>query len=176
MVFEVDGAKLPQGDVFGGIFFTTKNSVETGVSQQVRLGTLLSITNGTPGSRSAEVTALSTPAFVLGTKIQGTYTVKNTANPAKATGFYPGVTVGLSPFGESKKQTSSLVFAGRERENNFSLNAPWLGVYKVEANFDAGSSSQSRFIVVAHPVALLVLGAIALAGVFLVARSRKRRS
>lgn len=161
MYFLADGTKLPTGDVYGAIFFSTVPAEQgsAGTAQSVRLGTLLSIVNGTPGERKAEVTALAVPAFNLGNVLEGTYRVKNTADPQKSTGFYPNVSVKVWPLGERKTKNGPLVFAGRTRENTFSVNAPRIGIYQVSASY--GSSSQSKWVVVAHPVAIIVLVVLA---------------
>lgn len=176
MFFELDSTKLPQGDVYGAIFVTTQpaKTQTAGTGQQVRLGTVLSIVNGTPGARQAEVTKLHVPLLQLSDKISGSYTVKNTADPQKTTGFYPTVKLAISPFGQTKEQASSLVFAGRSRENSFTLHSPWLGVYKISASYGS-ESSQSRIVFVAQPIALIVLGGVALLGVTVAVVYRSRR-
>lgn len=165
MYFLIDGKKLPTGDVFGGIFFTTGPAKATiGTGQSVKLGTLLSIVNGTPGSRKAEVKAIKLPSFQFDTKIHGSYIIKNTGDSQTSTGFYPKVNLSLSPFGEKRSQTSKLVFAGRTRENTFTVNAPPFGFYNVKVAY--GDSVQSKWIFIAHPGALaiaIIILAIAIA-------------
>lgn len=164
MYFLLDGSKLPQGDVFAAIFAETQpvGKETAGVSQHVRIGTILSIVNGTAGSRTAAVTKLSTPFIQFGDTIRGTYTVKNTADAKRTTGFYPTVVTSVAPFGESEKHNSRLVFAGRSRDNDFTLPAPWLGFYQVKASYN--DSSRSAIVFVARPLALLVVGVVLAAG------------
>lgn len=179
MYFQVDGTKLPTGDVFGSIFFaTTPADNVSGVNQTVRLGTLLSITNGTPTARLAEITALKSSFWQLGDTVAGSYTVRNTADPSKTTGFYPTVTISLSPLYSSEQQTGKLVFAGRERSNDFSLEEgmPRLGFYLLKVSY--GDSSQQQLVFVAtgywrYIGLALVLGVIGV-GVWLVLRHRSR--
>jgi hypothetical protein len=171
MYFQLDSTKLPTGDVFAAIFFTTEPlQPKVGVGQAVRLGTLLSIVNGTPGARSADVTSLNTGFIQFDDVIRGSYAIKNTGDPVKTTGFYPEVNIGVSPFGEHRAEKGKLVFAGRTRQNTFELKAPWIGFYKVSAQY--GASEQSKWIFVVHPWALIVL-LIALASV-VIARSARR--
>lgn len=171
MFFVLDGTKLPSGDVYAGIFFTVAPSkVTNGIGQSVRLGTLLSIVNGTPGQRKAEITALQAPGFVMGDTIKGTYTVKNTGDTS-STGFYPRVALSVVPLGDNQTQTSKLVFAGRSRENSFTLKAPLIGLYKVGAAY--GESSRSKWVMVLQPIAivyLIILGLIAWIGLFIYRR------
>ncbi len=176
MYFQADGTKLPPGDAYGAIFFTTTTDTQdsAGTAQNVRVGTLLSIVNGTPGQRKAEVTSLKVPLLNFGNTLQGTYRIKNTADPKNSTGFYPNVTVKVSPFGDKKVKNGPLVFAGRTRENNFNVKAPLLGIYRVSAAY--GSSSKSTFILVANPIAILaIIGliiALKFAHIFLKKRNR----
>ena len=148
MVFEVDGAKLPPGDVFGAVFFSAKPATATrGVSQAVRLGTILSIVNGVKPQRSAEIISLTSTFLHTGDAVSGSYVIKNTGNPANSTGFYPEVTLSLSPFQIEKVQSSTLVFAGRSRTNDFMLETSRFGLYKLSANY--GEQTKSKWIFVA---------------------------
>lgn len=164
MYFQLDGSKLPSGDVFAAIFFTTeptKPSVDVG--QSIRLGTLFSIVNGTPGPREAEITNLTVPWLQLSDTISGSYSIKNTADPNQATGFYPTVQLQAAPLGEAKKQTGKLIFAGITRTNEFSLKVFPLGIYQVSAGYMG--SKQSSWVVVASPVAMLVVAVIVILGI-----------
>jgi len=163
MYFQLDSTKLPSGDVFAAIFFTTEpDKPKTGVGQSVRLGTLLNIVNGTPGARDAEVKSLNTGFIQFDDVIRGSYVIKNTGDPAKTTGFYPEIKLRVLPIGEQRTQTGKLVFAGLTRQNTFELKAPWIGFYRVSAQYEA--SEQSRWVFVVQPRAL-----VALLGIILVA-------
>lgn len=159
MYFVLDGTRLPPGDVFAAIFMTTtpEKYQGSGVGQSVRLGTLLSVINGTPGDRSAEVKSLRVPFFQIGDVVRGTYHIKNTGNPRKATGFYPEVMVSAWPLGDEQKHKGKLVFAGKTRQNDFELSAPLFGLYKVTARY--GTSERDQLVFVARPVVLLGVGA-----------------
>ena len=172
MYFLLDSTKLPSGDVFASIFFTTKPAnTSDGEGQAIRLGTVLSIVNGTPGARNAAITSIDVPFLQFNGEIRGTYAIKNTADPANATGFYPQVRVASSPLGESKEIAGSLVFAGRTRTNEFSLKLPPVGIYRVNATY--GNSSMGRWVVVLHPGVIVALITVLLA--LGIARTLRRR-
>lgn len=168
MYFQVDSTKLPAGDVFAAIFFTTQPTKQgAGVTQLVRLGTVLSIVNGTPGERSAEVTELAVPSIQFGDSIQGTYLIKNTGDSSRSTGFYPTVMVDVEPFRQELVQRGKLVFAGRSRENSFALHGTRIGFYKVTVSH--GQSEKAQWVLMLNGgvvsglgvfVALLVTGFI----------------
>lgn len=165
MYFIIDGTKLPSGDVFAALFATIKPQASTGTSQQaVRVGTILSIVNGTPGARQATITHMLVGFFQFDTKITGTYTIKNTADMATTTGFYPKVTVGISPLKQQQVATSKLVYAGRSRDNSFQLETARLGLYRVTVSYLGSSESQLVFIVSGW-WRLVVLGVVVGGGV-----------
>jgi hypothetical protein len=156
MYFLLDSTKLPSGDVFGAIFFTTSPvAAKAGVGQAVKLGTILSLVNGTPGSREATISGLDVPFFNFSSQVQGSYTISNTADPSGSTGFYPQVKLSTAPVGDTKEQAGKLVFAGRSRTNSFSVDLPPLGIYRIEAKY--GNSSHSRWVFVMTPLALTVI-------------------
>lgn len=176
MYFLLDPTRLPTGDVYGAIFFSTAPAKQTsGVGQAVKLGTLLSIVNGTPGPRDAEITDMSVSWLQLSDSIAGSYRIKNTANPSRATGFYPTVQLRASPLGEAKKQTGKLTFAGITRTNEFTLRTPPIGIYQVSVGYQGGV--KSAWVVVASPAALIALAVAMLAAGFIwhvVGKARRR--
>jgi hypothetical protein len=174
LMFLVDGSKLPQGDVFAALTATNTPDQKGNMAQAVRVGTLLILTNGTPGARQAAVTSLNAPLFQFGDTITGKYRVKNTAPANTAAGFYPEVSLSLSPFGTTKKQKSTLVFAGRERENQFEIPSNRVGIYKLTVGY--GNSQQSRWVIVASPlwIGIILLLIVALAVVLSVIRRHRR--
>jgi len=176
MYFLVDGTKLPEGDIFAAIFFTTQPTKQgAGVTELVRLGTLLNITNGTAGQRQAEIVDLSVPFIQFGSDIKGTYRVHNTGDPQKSTGFYPNVVVAIDPFHQELVQRGRLVFAGRTRENSFEMTSARLGFYKVSASY--GESRKEQWVLMLDGVSLAILGLVLIVGTgtFLgVRRARKK--
>jgi hypothetical protein len=172
MYFELDGTKLPAGDVFGAIFFSTEPTVKTpGVGEAVRLGTLLSIQNGTGKPHKASITSLKTDWLQFSSDISGSYVVKNTGNPRTETGFYPQVRVSTKPLGEASDQKSSLVFAGRQRENEFSRKVFPFGLYKVSASYQG--QGISKWVFVFTPLSMLIIAVLGILVCFAV-RSKKR--
>lgn len=155
--FTIDGATLPSGDVYAAIFFTTDLSTpKNGVGQLVRVGTILSIINKAPGSRSAVVTGVSLPFLQLTDTVSGTYAIKNTG-PTDS-GFYPTVTLSSWPGGKKKDFESTLVFGGRERQNDFRLQTGF-GIHYVTVGY--GSSEKGQWVVTLAPW-MLVLGVLIL--------------
>lgn len=148
MYFLIDGAQLPPGDVFASLMVTTlPASQASGTTGSVRLGTLLVIENGQPGPRQATIESLDASRLQFGTGIHGSYEVSNNADPGTSSGFFPDVTVKLTPFGASKAQQAPLVMAGKRRQAEFTLAGDRLGVYRLSVGL--GSSEQSRWILVA---------------------------
>jgi len=160
MYFLLDGKKLPSGDVFGAVFFTASQSdkIASGVNQAVRVGTLLSIVNGTPGPREAKITALQIPFFQTGSTIRGSVAIKNTATSDKNTGFYPDVGMKLWPGKRSQVITTSLLFAGRTRSTDFELKNTGLGLHRVSASYDG--STKTAWVITADPFTVVITGVI----------------
>lgn len=132
LFFIADGTKLPTGDVFGVIFAETASPGRPGTNTAVRVGSLIMITNQTPGARVAEITDLAIPFLQLGGVVQGSMTVKNPAPKDMATGFFPQITISVSPLGESTKRRGPLIFAGNERTIDFEQPSNALGFYQIK--------------------------------------------
>ena len=157
LYFDIDSKALPEGEVFAAIFLTTDpKQPRNGVGQLVRVGTLLSIINKTPSEHSAEITKVTLPFVQLSNTVKGTYSIKNTGT--EGTGFYPKVNVSSRPWGSNQQLEASLLFGGRERTNDFSVNAG-LGLRYVEVSY--GASKKGQWVVTVAPwmliVALLIL-------------------
>lgn len=179
MYFLLDGTKLPSGNVFGVLMFTTKpsgNAAATAVVQNVRVGVLFSIVNGTPGDQQSEVTALDIPFWQLGGTVKGRYSIKNTGDPEKSAGFFPEATVSVSPLTQETKVTSPLVFPGIERTQNFQLETNRFGFYKISVSF--AGSQQEKLVFVAswwHFIMLAVFVAAAIGGLVFWRQKRRPR-
>lgn len=173
--FTVDGRRLPQGDVYAAVFFSTAPKLpKSGVGQQVRVGTLLSIVNQTPGERDAEITGLVVPFLQFTDSITGSYTVKNTGDPEK--GFYPTVNISSWPNGSKKQDNASLVFGQRSRTNDFSYTTG-LGFHRITASYQ--NSSKYAWVLVLNPgiaIALLLVLIVVVAELILWRRRKKRTS
>lgn len=147
LTFTIEGKTLPEGDVYAALFLTTEPSQpRAGIGQSVRVGTILSLVNKNPGSRKAEVTDLKFPFIQLSDTASGTYSVKNTG-PGE-TGFYPKVKLSSWPGKQTKEQESTLVFGGRERSNDVSIQLGY-GVHYVEAAY--GNSKEGQWVVLIAP-------------------------
>jgi hypothetical protein len=136
LYFVVDGAKLPTGDVLAAIFAQTKPDSGAG-APAVRVGTLLILTNDTPGVRQAEITRFSVPWLQVGAHMSGQVTIKNTAPVGSTSGFFPTVTISSWPFGASTTLRGPLVYSGITRTVPFSESSSQLGIYKITASFGA---------------------------------------
>jgi hypothetical protein len=173
MSFTIDGSLLPEGDVYAAIFFTTELTQQTtGVGQLVRVGTILSIVNKTPGERSAEVTGLRLPFVQLSDTVSGSYSIKNTGTGG--TGFYPVVTVSAVPGGKPRQQESSLVFSGRERSNDVKYKAGF-GIHRVDVTY--GKSVKSQWVITIAPwMIVLILFVAVIVGTELLLLKRRHKS
>lgn len=170
-VFELDGSKLPDGDVFAAILFETNADDEGMVRQRARMGTLLLIENGTPAAREAIVTGLSVERMVFDGQINGVYRIKNTASEER-TGFRPEVTLRLEPWGSEATNQSALVFSGRERANQFSLRSQLPGVYRISASY--GGSSEQKLVVLV-PWYLWIIAGLTVVILIMISRRRVAR-
>lgn len=177
MFIQVDGQKLPEGDVFAAVFFTTApTQPKNGIGQLVRVGTLLSIVNHTPGERKAKVSGLTAPFWQMSDEVNGSYNIKNIGQ--SKSGFYPEVTLSTWPSGKQHKLVGSLVFGGRERENQFAYDIG-VGIHKIEVSY--GDSKQERWVVTMPAwlvIALVLVVTIVVAELLLMKRRRriKRRT
>lgn len=172
----LDGTKLPTGDVFAAIFFSTSQQQDSVLSIQpsVRVGTLLSIVNGTSPSHQATITKLEVSLFQFG-DIKGTYTIKNTGKE-DSTGFYPQVKLGLQPFSQTEEVTSRLVFPGIERANNFSVTPNYPGIYQLKVTHQDSEKSTLVFVVTTELIiGLVVFVVLVLVTVRLMIVRRSRR-
>lgn len=177
LYFVVDGTKLPTGDVFAVIFAKTKP--EQGVAApSVRLGTLLILTNGSPGAREARIEALDASPLQVGDSLKGSVKIKNTAPAKSASGFFPEIKISSWPFGPSRTATAPLVYAGNTRTVAFEVPSNQLGVIRLRASY--AQSHQDRWVFVATGawrwVGVGALGVIFAGVLWLFWRQYRRRS
>jgi hypothetical protein len=175
LFYVVDGTKLPTGDVFAAIFARTINASTGSASSSVRLGSLLILTNGTTPARQAEIVGLSAPWLQTGADINGKLTIKNTAPADSASGFFPEVTIGLWPFGQTTSVKGPLVFAGNSREMKFAVPSNQLGIYKLSVGY--GDSRKSQWMLVITGVwrwVVLALVAMLPAAIFILIKLSRR--
>ena len=173
LFFTIDGGALPEGDVYAAIFFTTDpKQPSNGVGQLVRVGTLLSLINKTPGERKAEVTGVSIPLLQLTDTVKGSYAIRNISN--EGSGFYPSVEVSSWPAGKSEKKEGSLIFGGRERTNDFSYQTGF-GIHNVQVAY--GDSNRSQWVISIAPWMLVLALLITLiVGIELLLLKRRRKT
>lgn len=173
LFFSIDSKVLPEGDVYAAIFLTTDpKQPRNGVGQLVRVGTLLSIINRTPGERKAEITRVNMPLVQLTDTVKGSYAIKNTGT--EGTGFYPNVNLSSRPWGSHKQTQASLIFGGHERTNDFSLKAGH-GIRYIEVSY--GSSKKGQWVVLLAPWMLIVtILALVIIGMELALLHRRRKS
>jgi hypothetical protein len=141
--FLLDGSKLPEGDVFGAIFASTVPTTGAGTRQSTRVGTLLMLQNGTPTSRKADISSFATSFLHVGDGLSAKVAIHNPADPKKATGFIPNLTISTAPYG-SKNVKGPLIFAGRTRTIDYVQTGNYFGPMWFAAT--SGESSKGRLI------------------------------
>lgn len=147
LFFIADGTKLPTGDVFGAIFAETLPLTSTGANTTVRVGSLVMITNQTPGARAVEITNLSVPFFQVGNTVQGRMMIKNPAPKNAATGFFPMIDINMTPWGGSLKRQGPLIFAGNTRTVDFDIPSNAFGFYEVSVQANNARKTASVFLI-----------------------------
>lgn len=162
LFFIVDGAKLPTGDVFAAIFAQTKPLQEV-MMPAVRVGTLLILTNDTPGMRQARIEALEVPLLQLGSSITGEVRVKNTAPVSSASGFFPEISLCIWPFGPTQTIKGPLTYAGNTRVLSFDQPSNRAGIYRISASY--GASHRDRWVIVVTGVWRWILPLLLLASI-----------
>jgi hypothetical protein len=165
LVFIADGTKLPTGDVFAAIFAEAKPDGQVGIGTTVRLGSLLILTNQTPGVRQATVERLDLGWLQIGTGIQGATEIKNTAPLGTASGFFPAVTVSVWPSGGSWQLTGPLIQSGNSRTLLINETTNQFGLYRVRVATDASYREQWVVLVTGYwrwlSVAIMLIGGVA---------------
>ncbi len=158
--FQLDGSILPTGDIFAVIF--AKTVPEEGmVAQAVQVGTLMTITNGTPSSRTADITTLSAAPFQWSDSIDASMVIKNTAQEGAATGFFPRLNVSVQPY-SSRTVDGPLIFAGRSRTIAYTQKGNYFGIVRLHVQTDGDQSSKWIFAVTGYwrwlaPVIIFVI-------------------
>lgn len=182
--FTADSSKLPQGDVFGVIFATTKHEgAPQTIVPSVQVGTLLLLQNGKPGPRAAAIADLNLDFFQFSSQVKGSVAVKNPARGDQLTGFFPVMKVSVGPWGNETKFEGPLVYAGRTRTFDFSVPSNQFGIFKVTVS--ANNATQSRYVflvtgvwrvIVPVAIVLAILGTLGFFAIRRVhyARAKKR--
>lgn len=166
--FMMDGAKLPEGDVFASIFAQTFPPNEP-VAQSVQVGSLLTIINGTPTPHTADVTLLQATPLQIGESVTARFSLTNPADEHQATGFFPSVTVRMWPYGE-RVVKGPLLFAGRTRTIEYREPGNYVGPIRFEVDAGGEKATQLLFVVTGFwrwLLPLLIAGGVV---IFLTAR------
>lgn len=174
--FLIDSTKLPKGDVFAAVFASTKPEITGGIASAARVGTLLVLENGYPGKRQAVVESLQVAAVHLGDGITGTVTVRNAAEPPQESGFFPKVTVKLTPVAAVQKQLEGpLVMTGIARTVPFDLQTNRIGIYKLAVSTGDSTAEKWLFLLTGHYrwAALAIAGVLAVFVVLLMGRRHR---
>lgn len=170
LFFIADGTKLPPGDVFGVIFAETIPADNPGTSTAVRVGTLVMLTNGTPGPRTAEISDVAIPFFQTGDVFSGEVSVKNPAEKGSATGFFPEMTVEIAPWGGRSEFKGPLIFASHTRTFSFEKSSNQFGIYTVKIRANNAEKTVSVFLMtgwwrILVPVILVCLVSMVVVGI-----------
>jgi hypothetical protein len=180
LYFTVDSNKLPDGDVLAAIFVTNKVAPKPlSITPAVRVGTLLILENGKPGSRNSAITDFSLPFFQTGNSIHGSVSVKNMAPANQQSAFFADVNLGMSPWGESVVKQSPLITTGRTRSMSFDIPSNQIGFFKVTVSTKTASAFKWVFVLtgVWRTLIFVVIGAFAalIIGIWLLIKRRKKR-
>lgn len=183
LIFTIDSAKLPQGDVFAALMVSTQHKPtpdKQEIAPNLQIGTLLILQNGVAGPRRAEVSRLLlTPVQIGGDRLRGAVDVTNPAHPDTATGFFPRMKVRVEPWGAVTQFDGPLVYAGRTRTVDFSAPSDQFGIYKVTVTANTASTSRYVFLMTGKwvwlaPLILTVLILCIIGGIY--AKKSRRRS
>jgi hypothetical protein len=180
LFYIIDSTRLPTGDLFAAIFAQTVNESTGSAMSSVRVGSLLILTNGTPGVRQAEITKIDAGWLQTGADVNGKVTIRNTAPADSSSGFFPNITIGLWPFGQTTNIKGPLVFAGNSREARFVIPSNQLGIYKLTASY--GESKKTQWVLVITGVwrwvvlaIITILPATIFGGVYYVRHRRRTK-
>lgn len=147
--FVLDGAKLPQGDVFAAVLASTIPDGTAAAAQSVSVGTLLVIQNGTPSSHQADITSFTTSWLQIGDGLSAAMKLHNPADPKSATGFFPSVRVATQPYGATTVK-GPLLFAGRTRSVEYRQNGNYFGPIYLKASVGSSEKGQIVFAVTGY--------------------------
>lgn len=174
LYFLLDGTKLPTGDVFAVIFATAENKTVNSVAS-ARVGTLLALQNGTPGSHDAIIDEIAAPAIQIGEAIEASITVRNAAKEGQSTGFFPKLSISTIPY-DSRSVDGPLIFAGRTRTITYRDAGNYIGPVKLSVKTGNSSKHTWLFVITGYwrwitPIVLLGIGGV----LYGVARRNDRR-
>ncbi len=147
--FVLNGAKLPQGDVFAAILASTIPSSRGAAAQSVSVGTLLIIQNGTPVSHTAEIMSFDSNWLQIGDGLSARMRVRNPADAKSSTGHYPSIVVAAQPYATMTVK-GPLLFAGRTRAVEYREQGSFFGPIYLKASVGTSSKGQLIFAVTGY--------------------------
>lgn len=161
----LDGTKLPQGAVFAAIF--AQNNPSTGAATQaIRIGSLLSISNGTPVASTATISDISAQFLQIGSGLVVSAAVTNDSKDPKTTGVFPQISYDFWPYSSTKAE-GPLVFNGVTRNVEYRRPGNFVGVVRVSVS--AGSNQKSAYVIAVTGfwrwLLPAIVGAMVLAGI-----------
>lgn len=174
LYFLIDGKKLPSGESYAAILARTVPSGTTGSAQAVRVGTILEITNGEPGTHSASISDFSAPLLQIGESIESMYVVHNDGDTSA---FRPTITMGIQPY-SSKDVEGPLVFAGRSRTVTYKASGDYFGPVWLQAATGNSLKGQLVFVVTGYwrwVVPLIIFGIVCAFAIIRLLRRKKRK-
>jgi hypothetical protein len=149
LMFFIDGTKLPQGEVFAAILAHTVPRNTSGAAQSVRVGTILEITNGTPGAHTASIGDFSAPFFQFSDRVSAQFVVKNEDSTGGTGGFRPQLTFDVAPY-STKQVKGPLVFTGRSRGVAYSQPGNYFGFVWLRAQVGTSSAGSWAFVITGY--------------------------
>lgn len=128
--FQIDSNKLPEGGVYGVLFFETTSqkaspatsSIETGS----RVGTLLILENGDRGVKEGRIEGLNIDFWQFGSGIEGDVFYRNPESEL-AIGYAPGLS-GRLLWADEREIETGMVLPGVIRKFPFELKGDYFGL------------------------------------------------
>lgn len=149
LVFLIDGTKLPEGNIFAAVLAHTVPKTSSSAAQSVRVGTVLEITNGTPGNHTASITQFSAPFFQVGDKVSATFTVHNDDSTGVTGGFRPQIAVSVLPY-STDEVSGPLIFNARSRTVAYAAKGNYFGLVWLKATTGDSSKGQLVFLMTGY--------------------------
>ncbi|HEX3082688.1 MAG TPA: hypothetical protein VHQ86_05585 [Candidatus Saccharimonadia bacterium] len=145
--FTVDPDKLPGGDIFAALFFSTvppaQNPGSSYVSESASLGTLLELVNGPEPAHSGTVSRFGLPFWQFGHGLTGSIDYHNTSRTA---GFRPALSMRALPWSKPAVLNTGLVLPGITRHFALVRTASYFGLLPVTITDADTHTSTTRWV------------------------------
>lgn len=179
MPFSLDPRRLPQGGVYGAIFFQSTPTVSTVnanvVYQSVRVGSLLIIDNGGHGLKQGDLKARF--GFLqFGSGLTGSVRYHNTGKAPKAIAFNPTIQTKVWPWGSWQYTTGPLVFPGNTRPFSVTKTGSYFGLLPVQVRDTATGRHHTVVVVAVTGWGRALLAILIIAALWLYLRWHKKKS